>query len=47
MIVRLLVIAALALYVAHRWVPRVHVTWPFVILVVVVTLGVRLAFEYA
>ena len=42
MLLRVLVIGLAVLYVAHRWVPRVRITWPVVITFVGLLLGVRL-----
>lgn len=42
MVVKVLVIGLAVLYVAHRWVPRVRVTWPVVVTFCGLLLGVRL-----
>jgi hypothetical protein len=41
-LLRILVIGLAALYVVHRWVPRVRVTWPFVAVFCGLLLGLRL-----
>ncbi len=47
MLLKILVIGLAIGYVVHRWVPRVQITWPFVILFGGLLLGVRLAYEFS
>ena len=42
MLLRILVIGLAGFYVAHRWLPRVRITWPLVITFCGLLLGVRL-----
>jgi hypothetical protein len=41
-LLRILVIGLAVFYVAHRWLPRVRITWPLVITFCGLLLGVRL-----